>query len=628
MKNLGFSKKIIIATCSIIAVALTSLSVVNYNVVEKQTTASLQSNLKEMSRTSSSNIAGWLNGKLSSIEAVAASTGPISEDMNRNELALIKNAGGYVYVYVGSEQGVMVMDDPNEKLPADYDPRGRPWYTKTKSTMSSSFTEPYVDATSSAVLISTATPIRQNGSFAGVAAGDLSLNYIVETLSEINFNGIGHAYIVSKEGKILVHSDSSLNGKNISEVYSGSNLTIQPELAETNNAGKEVLVGFFPITGVPTVDWSLAVEINKNQAYASMSEIRNLSFILTPIAILLSMIVISVLLGKLTQPLRKLQVAMKDVAQGEGDLTRRLEIESKDEIGQLAESFNSFVHNIHVMMIDFKANSGQMNTIAEVMNQTSQSSQQEMEKQRRETEQVATAVAEMSSASNEIAMNAQGAAEAARDADREGEVTNKVVEEAIASIQGLATNLDSAETVIAELDQEVAQISTVLEVIKGIAEQTNLLALNAAIEAARAGEQGRGFAVVADEVRNLAGKTQVSTEEINAKITSLQDGAKRAVETMRQSKETSIVSVQKAGEAGESLAKISEAIARISDMNVQIATASEEQTNVSEEISRNVVNIADSTEATFASSNQIVETSSELSSIGRTIDQEVNKFII
>ena len=359
-----------------------------------------------------------------------------------------------------------------------------------------------------------------------------------------------------------------------------------------------------------------------------MSEIRNLSFILTPIAIFLSMVVISLLLGKMTQPLRKLQVAMKDVAQGEGDLTRRLEIESKDEIGQLAESFNSFVHNIHVMMIDFKANSGQMNTIAEVMNQTSQSSQQEMEKQRRETEQVATAVAEMSSASNEIAMNAQGAAEAARDADQEGEVTNKVVEEAIASIQGLATNLDSAETVIAELDQEVAQISTVLEVIKGIAEQTNLLALNAAIEAARAGEQGRGFAVVADEVRNLAGKTQVSTEEINAKITSLQDGAKRAVDTMRQSKETSIVSVQKAGEAGESLAKISEAIARISDMNVQIATASEEQTNVSEEISRNVVNIADSTEATFASSNQIVETSSELSSIGRTIDQEVNKFII
>ncbi len=628
MKNYGFSKKITISTCSIITIALTTLSIINYNVVKKQTTSSLQSNLKEQSRTSSNNIAGWLNGKLASIEAVAEYTDKISEGMNIDGLKLIHKAGGYASVYLGSEQGVMVTNDPDEFLPADYDPRVQTWYKDTKSAMSSSFTEPYVDVGTKEILISTSTPIRHNGVFRGVAAGDLSLNYVVDALSDINFDGIGHAYIVSKDGKVLVHNDSSLNGKQISQIYSGGNLAIKPELTEATRGGQDVLVGFFPISGVPSVDWSLAVEIDKNKAYVAMSEIRNLSFIFTPIAILISLIVISLLLNKLTEPLRRLQIAMKDMAQGDGDLTHRLSITSKDEIGQLAESFNTFVTNIHNMMIDLKANSNRMNTIANQMNEISVNSQTEMNKQRRETEQVATAVAEMSSASSEIAFNAQGAAEAARIADQEGEVTNQVVEEAIKSIEGLAHNLDTAEVVISELDHEVAQISTVLEVIKGIAEQTNLLALNAAIEAARAGEQGRGFAVVADEVRNLAGKTQLSTEEINSKITSLQEGAQRAVESMRKSKETSIVSVQKAGEAGQSLTKISEAIARISDMNLQIATASEEQTNVSEEISRNVVNISDATEANFESSNDVVATSTELSDIGNAIEQEVNKFII
>ena len=403
---------------------------------------------------------------------------------------------------------------------------------------------------------------------------------------------------------------------------------LQSKLTKQQRAGNDYLVGYYAIKNVPSLDWYLAVEVNEDKAFASMDDIRNGSLLLTPISVIITIILLTLLLNRLTKPLRELKVAMQDIAEGDADLTQRLELNSQDELGELAKHFNRFVKNIHLMMQDFKVQSDDMNVIAQKMNDISEQSKHEMGQQRQETEQVATAVAEMSAAAAEIAINAQGAAEAARDADDEGLVINQVVKEAISSIQGLADNLSSAEKDIADLEVEVAGISTVLDVIRGIADQTNLLALNAAIEAARAGEQGRGFAVVADEVRSLAGKTQESTKEINAKIESLQNGAHRAVESMKKSRTTSDISVQKAGEAGTSLGKISQSVSRISDMNLQIATASEEQTNVTEEIARNVTNISDSTERTYEGANQTVSTSQQLSGIGENINKEVNKFKI
>ncbi|WP_019613964.1 methyl-accepting chemotaxis protein [Psychromonas ossibalaenae] len=628
MNNLGFSRKIILASGIILTVALIILAVVNYIVVMKHTRTSLQSNLEETSQNASTNIANWLNDKLLATKAVAKGTTEISPTMDRSKLSMIKDAGNFIYVYVADEAGTMVMDNPEEKLPADYDPRVRPWYTKTKQLGSASFTAPYIDATSGALLISVTAPIKINSSFDGVAAGDLSLGYIGDTLGQVNFSGTGHVYLIDSDGKVLVHKDKSLGDKNIRELYPNNDIKIQSQLVEVETSTGTHLIGFFPIEGVPSVNWYLAVEIDKEQAFSSMEDIRNLSLLLTNAAVLIAVVLLSLLLMQLTKPLHDLQAAMRDIAEGNGDLTKRLDIKSNDEIGRLAEHFNTFVANIHSMMKVFKSQSEEMTIIASQMNDISSQSKYEMNRQRQETEQVATAVAEMSAAAGQIAVNAQGAAEAAQDADNEGQVINQVVDEAISSIQGLADNLGEAEQVIAELEIEVTDISTVLDVIKGIADQTNLLALNAAIEAARAGEQGRGFAVVADEVRNLAGKTQDSTEEINAKIASLQNGAARAVESMKKSRETSDVSVQKAGEAGLSLSRISESVSRISEMNIQIATASEQQTNVTEEIARNVTNISDATEVTNEAANETVKTSEQLSAIGAQIIKDVDQFVI
>lgn len=291
-----------------------------------------------------------------------------------------------------------------------------------------------------------------------------------------------------------------------------------------------------------------------------------------------------------------------------------------------ANDYNQFIDAIARAIQSSKNTAEHLSDATKKMQLQSDQAKQGVSQQQLETDQIATAINQMTASVQEVARSATDAATAASQADQEANSGKNVVSQTVDSIQTLATNVEQAADVIQQLELDTSEIGSVLDVIKGIADQTNLLALNAAIEAARAGEQGRGFAVVADEVRTLASRTQESTEEINMMIEKLQSGAKNAVAAMETGREQARIGVEQALLAGQSLDAITQSVATINDMNTQIASAAEEQSKVAEEINRNVVNISQVADETAGNVIQVANQSAELENIALALNAEVERF--
>ena len=339
-------------------------------------------------------------------------------------------------------------------------------------------------------------------------------------------------------------------------------------------------------------------------------------------------IVLAYVIGRsIINPVNNLRNTILEIEEN-SDLTRRIQITSDDEIGSTALMFNNMLEKFEALIQQVYSSASQLATASEQVSSVAQDSASAVEKQRVETDQVATAINEMTATVQEVAQNAQSASGAAASADNEAQSGKAVVNQTADAIAQLATDVDNAANVIHGVEQDSESIGSVLDVIKGIAEQTNLLALNAAIEAARAGEQGRGFAVVADEVRTLASRTQESTTEIEAMIAKLQTGSKQAVEVMEQGREQANKGTEMAKEAAESLDAIARAVTSINEMNTQIAAAAEEQTTVSEDINKSVVNISQISEQTANGAEQTTSASTDLSRLANDLQNLVGQFKI
>ena len=346
--------------------------------------------------------------------------------------------------------------------------------------------------------------------------------------------------------------------------------------------------------------------------------------IATVVALILGVLAAWIITRQITVPLGQTLVAVERVASG--DLTHNLSVDRRDELGQLQGSIQRMTVELRQLISGIGEGVTQIASAAEELSAVTEQTSAGVNSQKVETDQVATAMHEMTATVQEVARNAEEASEAAVAADQQAREGDKVVNEAIAQIERLATEVGHSTEAMAELKRESDKIGSVLDVIKSVAQQTNLLALNAAIEAARAGEAGRGFAVVADEVRSLAQRTQKSTEEIEELISGLQNGTRQVATIMDNSRELTVSSVELTRRAGTSLESITRTVSAIQSMNQQIAAAAEEQSATAEEINRSVLNVRDVSEQTSAASEETAASSVELARLGSHLQALVGRF--
>ncbi|MQT57622.1 HAMP domain-containing protein [Pseudomonas sp. FSL R10-0399] len=590
-KNLRFSHKILLAASLIVIAAFSLFALYNDYLQRNAIRNNLDNYLHEMGSVTANTIQTWLGGRILLVENLAQSLSINPEPAQAASLLEQKAlTSTFMADYFGDNQGAFTIR-PDSKMPDGFDPRTRPWYKDAVNSASASLTEPYIDAVTGQMIISIGSAVKKSGQTLGVAGADLSLQTITDTINALNFNGLGYAFLISGDGKVLVHPDKTLVTQYLKDIYPQDTPPISSAFSEIQANGKTRIVTFTPVKGLGNVNWSIGLSVDKEKAFAALNTFRTSAVIATVIAVISIIALLGLLIRLLLQPLHVMTRAMQNIAEGEGDLTRRLDVTSNDEFGTLGSAFNDFVERIHTSMREVSSATAQVNEVALRVVSASNSSMLNSDEQASRTNSVAAAINELGAAAQEIARNAAQASQQASDARGLATEGQQVVERSISSMQQLSQMLGTSSGHIESLNGKTVNIGQILEVITSISQQTNLLALNAAIEAARAGEAGRGFAVVADEVRNLAHRTQESAQQVQAMIEELQVSARASVSTMDESQRHSEDSVEIANLAGERLVSVTERIGEIDGMNQSVATATEEQTSVVESINMDITEI-------------------------------------
>lgn len=468
------------------------------------------------------------------------------------------------------------------------------------------------------LLVVVAFPLYAQGAAAGVG---VFANDLQAAINDLKQNDGSDVFIFDAAGKAELVTDDKLQ----------SSLALElPKVGEKSLTTAKLDDKVYSVVALPVTDASGAPLANlvsvqdRTESYANQNSINILSYLIAIVVIGVAVAGLYWYLNRSFKPLQTAIATMQSIAAG--DLTSRVEVTSADETGKLLAALKTMLEKFHAMIQQINAATAQLAAAAEQMSVITDETGLGVQRQQAETEQVAAATNEMSATSQEVARNARLASEAAQRARQEAHTGKQVVDQTVAVIKDLAKEVDATSEVIHKLEAESGNIGTVVNVIRSIAEQTNLLALNAAIEAARAGEQGRGFAVVADEVRTLANRTQESTQEIRVMIERLQAGSREAVQVMEQGRSRTSASVDQAGKAGASLVGITDAVAAIANMNTEISTAAEEQRAVSEEINRNIVNISQVAEQTTLATQQMSQAGTELSSLAAQLQSLVSQF--
>ena len=628
MKNFSLRKKILIITVICFFVFFVALVIQSVTTLQKNIESALEEEVDLVSEVFSDNVGNWLKDRQNAVSKLAKTISEYPDIQPYILLDQVREGLGFSITYYGNEKGEMYRNDPNLN-PPNYDPRVRSWYKGAKEANGRFLASPFVSASTNEYVVTLSEAVKKDGQFIGAIGANLTLEQLTVFVNKLKVPGDGYAIVVDKSDQIVAHPDSKLQSKKASELnenFAGTlleKIVAKRTLQDMSLDGRDRLIY---VTAIPNSNWSLILVMDKETLFAPVRSQLISQVIISFIILAVILIIMSLLLKMMLKNLSAITKHLDEIANGNGDLTIRLEVKSGDEIGQLATSFNRFVGQLHGIISRLSDTSKDLLSEASGVSKVSDQQNDRLQRHQSEIHMVATAVTEMAAATQEISSNAEQTAYSARSCVTVSEKGRKEVEKSQRSTETLAEEVGRASQIISDLNKHVQSINSILSTISGISEQTNLLALNAAIEAARAGEQGRGFAVVADEVRVLSQRTHSSTQEIQGMIESLQAAAESAVKATDKGKEMANQSVSDAEEANLSLGQILESINQINDMAAQIATAAEEQSSVTLEISRNTETIRGVGDEMSEASKLAAEQAKKLHDLGRQINQEVAKF--
>lgn len=629
MKGLSLRAKII--AMATLAVLVTSLALTGFSAfrLSDMTRDNVEQRVDGVSNAIGKGVERWLSSKYQLLDTLALR--PADEDTFIEQLNMTREAGDFIAIFAGLTDGTRIGSNGRTLFVNGYDPRTRPWYKKALEEKKMVLIGPYEDRTTKEMTFTIARPLIKDGQIAGIIGADLQLKQLFAEITSFESGANSQVFLLNDQSLVIAHQNPNFQLQPVSRLYPQisestlNELTTNAALTSVETKDGTKLVR---IVGIPNSSWQLGVEVDESTEMLPFTETLGIQFLISLAIFLLVMLTVALMVKVLLKDLHRVGEALGNIAKGEGDLTQRIQSQSNDEVGKLANDFNHFVKSLHSTIGKLDITAVDLGRQSDIIADKTKQNSRKIYQQRNETNAVAEAVNQLAQSTQDIIQHVHNANSQVEQTLNLGQDGIRQVSKSQRSVNDLASKLDSASDVVTRLNSHAQGITGILNTIEEIAEQTNLLALNAAIEAARAGEAGRGFAVVADEVRSLSQRTSSSTSEIQHVMESVQQSSTEATQLMQASSMLAEESVADAGQAKEMLTQILEAVEAISHLATHISSATEQQAALSEEIHSNtdiIRGVADDLAQDADESEQQVKKLSELAS---DLKKEAGRFVI